>query len=158
MLAVRAAWPDLDEKSLLSLINKGGGSTLTPAYATAFAKIARTRISGRDLSRSLPAWLQARRPKGSRRSCSSIDVLNYCGDLLSGKCPGVRYAKSFSSYFDLSLTLCCSQKVLLSLRQERKRATDTSKQRDIGVSDSSQGLSLRNIIPYIIHLPFCCSR
>jgi hypothetical protein len=96
MLVVRAVWPDRDERSLLSLINKGGGNTLAPAYATAFAKIARTRISGKDLSYSLPAWLDVRRYKGSYRSCSSVDLLNYCGDLLSGKCPGIKYTKTFS--------------------------------------------------------------
>jgi len=90
MLVVRAAWPDRDEKSLLSLINRGGGNTLTPAYATAFAKIARTRISGKDLSHSLPLWLKVRRHKGSHRACSSVDLLNYCGDLLSGECLGIR--------------------------------------------------------------------
>jgi hypothetical protein len=94
MLVVRAAWPDRDERSLLSLINKGEGNTLTPAYATAFAKIARTRISGKDLSHSLPAWLEVCRYKGSHRSCSSVDLLNYCSDLLSGKCPSIRYAKT----------------------------------------------------------------
>jgi hypothetical protein len=98
MLVVRAAWPDRDERSLLSLINKRG-DTLTPAYATAFAKIARTRISGKDLSYSLPAWLKARRHKGSHKTCSSVDLLNYCGDLLSGKCPGIRCAETFLCYF-----------------------------------------------------------
>jgi hypothetical protein len=90
MSVVRAAWPDRDERSLLSLINKAGENTLIPAYATAFAKVARTRISWRDLSHSLPAWLEVHRYKGSHRSCSSVDLLNYCGDLLSGRCPGVR--------------------------------------------------------------------
>jgi hypothetical protein len=54
MLVVRAAWLDRDERSLLSLINKGRENTLTPMYATAFAKIAHTRILGKDLSHSLP--------------------------------------------------------------------------------------------------------
>jgi hypothetical protein len=99
MLVVRAAWPDRDERSLLSLINKGGENTLTPAYATAFAKIARTRISGKDLSHSLPTWLKVRQHKGSHRTCSSVDLLDYCGDLLTGKCPGIRCAETFSCYF-----------------------------------------------------------
>lgn len=54
MLVVQAAWLDRDERSLLSLINKREENTLTPTYATAFAKIARTRILGKDLSHSLP--------------------------------------------------------------------------------------------------------
>lgn len=95
MSVVRTTWPDQDEKSLLSLINKKG-NTLTPAYTTALAKVARTRISWNDLSHSLPAWLEARQYKGSHRSCSSVDLFNYCGDLLSGKCPGIRYATTFS--------------------------------------------------------------
>jgi hypothetical protein len=70
--------------------------TLPPAYATAFAKIARTRILGKDLSHSLRVWLEARRPKRSHRICSSVDLLNYCGDLLDGKCPGITYAETFS--------------------------------------------------------------
>lgn len=98
MLVVRAAWPDLDEGRLLSLINKEEENTLRPGYAAAFARVARTRISGRDLSRSLPAWLEARQPRGSQRSCSSVDILNYCGDLLSGQCPGVRYNTKASPY------------------------------------------------------------
>jgi hypothetical protein len=96
MLVVRAAWLDRDERSILSLINKGEENTLTPAYATAFAKIACTRISGKELSHSLPAWLKVRRRKGSHRTCSSVDLLDYCGDLLSGKCLGIRYAETFS--------------------------------------------------------------
>ena len=95
MSVVKAAWPDRDEGNLLALINKGGENILTPAYATAFAKIARTRISGKDLSYSLPAWLRVRRRKGSHRMCSSVDLHNYCSDLLGGKCPGIRYAETF---------------------------------------------------------------
>ena len=54
MLVMQAAWLDWDERSLLSLINKGGENTLTPMYATTFAKIARTRILRKDLLHSLP--------------------------------------------------------------------------------------------------------
>jgi hypothetical protein len=60
MLVVQAVWLDQDKKNLLSLINRGGGNTLTPAYAAAFAKIAYTRISGKDLLHSLPLWLKVR--------------------------------------------------------------------------------------------------
>jgi hypothetical protein len=81
MLVVRAAWPDWDERIILSLINKGGENTLT---------LARTRISGKDLSHSLPAWLKVRQQKGSHRTCSSVDLLDYCDDLLSGKCLSIR--------------------------------------------------------------------
>jgi hypothetical protein len=58
MLVVQAAWLDRDERSILSLINKGEENTLIPIYATAFAKIACTRILGKDLSHSLPTWLK----------------------------------------------------------------------------------------------------
>jgi len=99
MLVVQATWPDQDERSILSLINKGEENTLTPAYATAFAKIACTRISGKDLLHSLLAWLKVRCYKQSYRTCSSVDLLDYYSNLLSRKCLGIRYAKIFLCYF-----------------------------------------------------------